>query len=127
MRSVLLVGLVLVAGTACGREIPSEKAGDSGAVPVPAGDTLVLTTADSAEIWLTSSRADTSAAGDVCIERTLEIRRGGGKIPVPLLYTIGAPEVVNDSTVRAALYRHCVPSVWYLVNLRTGQPERAAL
>ena len=54
----------------------------------------------------------------------MEIRRGGTRIPIPLLYTGSAPEIVNDSTLRARLSDKCVPGDAYLVNLRTGQPVR---
>ncbi|MEO8199822.1 MAG: hypothetical protein ABI679_04800 [Gemmatimonadota bacterium] len=85
-------------------------------------DSMVLRMKDGAEIWLAAGRPDTSAAGAVCLERLFEVRTSGRVIPVPLLYSMGPPEVVNDSTVRAALTRHCVPSAWYLVNTRSGQP-----
>ena len=53
-----------------------------------------------------------------------ELRRDASRIPVPLLYTIGAPAVVNDTTLRASLYRHCVPSATYRISTLTGQPVR---
>ena len=54
----------------------------------------------------------------------MEIRRGASKIPIPLLYTGSAPEIVNDTTLRARLSNKCEPGDAYLVNLRTGQPVR---
>ena len=41
-----------------------------------------------------------------------------------LLYTGSAPEIVNDTTMRARLSDRCVPGDAYLVNLRTGRPVR---
>ena len=43
---------------------------------------------------------------------------------MPLLYTGTAPEIVNDTTMRARLSDACVPGDTYLVNLRTGRPVR---
>jgi hypothetical protein len=54
----------------------------------------------------------------------MEIRRGGTRVQVPLLYTATAPELVNDSTIRARLSNRCVPGDAYLVDLRTGHPVR---
>ncbi len=48
----------------------------------------------------------------------MEIRRGSTSVPVPLLYTGTAPELVNDSTLRARLSDQCVPGDAYLVDLR---------
>ena len=84
----------------------------------------MLSLRDGAAVWLTAGRPDTSAAGSACEERLLEIRTGNQRLPVPLLYTIGAPDVVNDSTIRASLFRHCAPTATYLVNTKTGHPER---
>ncbi len=83
---------------------------------------MVLRMTDGAEIWLAAGRPDTSAAGELCTERLFEVRREGRRILVPLLYSMGAPEIIGDTVVRAALYRHCAPSAWYLVSTRTGQP-----
>jgi hypothetical protein len=87
-------------------------------------DSLVLVLPDSGEIWFTASMLDTAATGETCRTRTLEIRRGASRTPVPLLYTMGTLELVNDTTVRAALVRDCVKHDTYLVNTKTGQPRR---
>jgi hypothetical protein len=68
---------------------------------------------------------DTAVNGETCSTRTLEIRRGSSRTPVPLLYTMGAVEAVDDTTVRAALVRDCATHDTYLVNTKTGQPRRA--
>jgi hypothetical protein len=86
---------------------------------------MVLVLPDSGEIWFTASMLDTAVTGETCRARTLEIRRGTTRTPVPLLYTMGAPTVVNDTTVSAALVRDCVRHDTYLVNTKTGQPRRA--
>ena len=99
------------------REEPAE------AVTVPP-DTMVVRMPDSAEVWYTGSMLDTAASGELCYARTMEIRRGGTRTPVPLLYTLGELEVVEDTIVRAALVRDCARHDTYLVNTRTGQPRR---
>jgi hypothetical protein len=90
----------------------------------PEPDTLVLRMPDGAEVWFTGSMADSSAGGAACTPRTMEIRRGDTRTPVPLLYTLGPPELVDDSTVRAALVRECARHDTYLVDTRTAQPRR---
>jgi hypothetical protein len=86
-------------------------------------DSLIMTLADSTGVWRVAGRADTSSGGAVCAERLLELRRGDRRLPVPLLYTLGAPTAINDSTLRAALYRQCEVQAWYLVDTRTGLPK----
>lgn len=87
-------------------------------------DSLVLTSPGGTQIWFTLARSATSAAGQTCVERGLEIRSQGKRVPVPLLYTGAPPLLVNDSTLRAVLWTHCQPGDAYLVNLRSGQPVR---
>ena len=91
-------------------------------------DSLVLTTATGAEVWFTLARPATGRNGEQCIERGLEIRGQGKRTKVPLLYTGAVPQLVNDTMMRAMLWKDCTPGVPYLVNLRTGQPvpERGA-
>ncbi len=76
------------------------------------------------EVWFTLARNSVSAEGVPCVDRTIEIRRGETRVRVPLLYTGSAPELVNDTTLRARLSNHCVPGDAYLVDLRTGRPVR---
>jgi hypothetical protein len=85
-------------------------------------ESLVLTTAAGAEVWFTLARPATGANGQHCVERGLEIREQGTRTKVPLLYTGAAPELINDTTMRAMLWKNCTPGDSYLVNLRTGQP-----
>ena len=87
-------------------------------------DSLVLTAPGDVEVWLTLSREATAADGTRCVDRAIEIRRGGTRIQGPLLYTGSALERVNDSTIRARLSNQCVPGDAYLVNLRSGRPVR---
>ena len=79
-------------------------------------------------MWFTLVRPATAGSGQQCVERGLEIRSGGKRTRVPLLYTGAAPELLNDTLMRAMLWKDCKPGEPYLVNLRTGQPvpERGA-
>jgi hypothetical protein len=89
-------------------------------------DSLALRTREGVELWFTLARDDRDSAGAACVERGLEIRDGTRRTPVPLLYTGDVPRVVNESTVSARLWTACRPGPEYRVNLRTGQPVRAA-
>jgi hypothetical protein len=125
LRSAVACG-VLAATIACntrGAETPEQGAAEVVQTPVPA-DSLVATAPGGVEVWFTLSREGKAADGTRCTDRTIEIRRGGTRVPVPLLYTGTAPELVNDSTIRARLSKQCVPGDAYLVDLRTGRPVR---
>jgi hypothetical protein len=87
-------------------------------------DSLVVTGENGLEVWFTMQRGGRARDGATCVERALEIRRGGTRVRVPLLYTGAAPVILNQSTMRAELWNHCEPVDTYLVNLRTGQPIR---
>jgi hypothetical protein len=93
---------------------------DSTSVTPP--DSLALTIADGTMIWFAEGRRAADSAGSTCVERTLEIRRDTVRMKVPLFYTRAAPTVLDDSSVRAELYRDCAPVGVYRVNLRTGAP-----
>lgn len=133
-RGPLLSGVCLLA-LACGQQrdeaangeaAAGASAGNSGA-STRAGvlaDSLVARAPGGVEIWFTLAREATAADGSKCTDRTMEIRRDGKRIPVPLLYTGARPEIVNDSTMRARLSDRCVPGDAYLVDLRTGLPVR---
>jgi hypothetical protein len=108
---------------ACGggdREPPHPPAAEQVAPP----DSLVATAPGGVEIWFTLARPGKSVDGTPCVDRTIEIRRGDTRIPVPLLYTATAPELVNDTTLRARLSDGCRPGDSYLVDLRSGRPVR---
>lgn len=94
------------------------------AVPPPPADTLVLSVPGGTTVWLTESRQGKDSAGTTCWERTVEIRRDTARIKVPLLYTLSAPVLVNDSTFRADLVKDCRPMAQYRVSLTTGRPEK---
>jgi hypothetical protein len=120
----VLLGAVIFAGFGCGDRSSDSAAlpGERASLPPPA-DSLVATAPGGAEVWFTLARPD-SADGRSCVDRAIEIRRGGTRVPVPLLYTGEAPEVLNDTTLRARLSNGCRPGDAYLVDLRTGRPVR---
>jgi Tfp pilus assembly protein FimV len=123
MSTRALVTSLALGGIACGKSTPPPPAAEATAAPAAPADSLVATAPGGAEIWFTLARADSGGAGR-CTARAVEIRRGSTRIPVPLLYTSSAPELVNDSTFRARLSDHCLAGDAYLVNLRTGRPVR---
>ena len=114
--------VLIVVLAACGEsaERPATAARDE--APARPADSLALTAPGGVEVWYTLSRQGRAADGSACVDRTLEIRRGDTRIPVPLLYTGTAPELVNDTTIRARLSSNCAPGDSYLVSLRTGRP-----
>ncbi len=116
--------IVITLGGCGGNGQALPRAGDSGGAaaesPGPA-DSLILTTRQGVEIWYSLSRPSRGATGE-CIERGLQIRRGGQRIQVPLLYTGEIPTLLNDSTMRAVLWTNCKPGVTYRVDLASGRP-----
>ena len=117
------LGVAVLAGAGCA-ERPAGDAPPGARTSLPApSDSLVATAPGGTEIWFTLARPD-SGAGGPCVDRAIEIRRDGARIPVPLLYTGTSPEIVNDTTLRARLSNGCRPGDAYLVDLRTGRPVR---
>lgn len=124
-------GAALLAGltAGCGPKDAAPPAGmgaaDSSAAELAApADSLVATAPGGVEIWFTLAREGKAADGSTCTDRTIEIRRGATRVPVPLLYTGTVPEIVNDTTMRARLSTNCAPTDAYLVDLRSGRPVR---
>jgi hypothetical protein len=108
---------------ACGGEKPSPAPAQQEAARPPA-DSLALTLPSGVEIWFTASRTATSAEGQGCIERVMEIRDGTTRRLIPLLYTGASPRLINDSTIEADIWLNCRPGNVYQVNVRSGQPVR---
>lgn len=122
-RMASITALAFAGGAACGSEGRDTGAADSvRAEPAVPADSLVATAPGGVELWFTLAREGKAPDGTTCIDRALEIRRDGRRVPVPLLYTGGAPEIVNDTTARAWLSDGCAPGDAYLVDLRTGRP-----
>ena len=126
MSARALLGAVVFAGFGCG-----DRSSDSAATaararrpPAAAGRFAGRHRARGRGGVVHARPAGDSADGRRCVDRAIEIRRGGTRVPVPLLYTGEAPEIVNDTTLRARLSNGCRPGDAYLVDLRTGRPVR---
>lgn len=117
------VSLALVCGCTRADRSPAAEVRQPPSSPPP-HDSLALAGRHGVEIWYSISRPATGAGGLQCLERGLQIRRGGERIQVPLLYTGDTPILINDSTMRATLWTNCRPVATYLVDLRTGRPVR---
>ena len=120
MRAASVLGLALLLG--CGGDRPPPKV--AAAMDSVPPDSLVATAPGGVQVWFTLARRATSPDGAPCMDRAIEIRRGDTRVQVPLLYTGTAPELVNDSTLRARLSNQCRPGDAYLVDLNTGRPVR---
>ena len=107
------------AGRSAARGDSASRAADE--APATPADSLAATMPGGYELWVTLARPDSGASGR-CLDRAVEIRHDGRRIPVPLLYTSAPLEPVNDSIFRARLSNHCAPGDRYLVNVRTGRP-----
>jgi hypothetical protein len=118
------VALVAAVAFGCGDREQARPAESASTQPAAPADSLVATAPGGVEIWFTLAREGKATDGTTCTDRTLEIRRGDTRVPVPLLYTGTAPEIVNDTTMRARLSDHCAPGDAYLVDLRSGRPVR---
>jgi hypothetical protein len=122
-RLLRLPAVILVLVGSCTRADRSPQA-DARQSSSPSSDSLALAGRHGIEIWYSISRPATGTGGSQCVERGLQIRRGGERIQVPLLYTGDTPTLINDSTMRATLWTNCRPVATYLVDLRTGRPVR---
>jgi hypothetical protein len=116
--ALLALGLL-----ACGGEQTARPRPTAAADSAPA-DSLIATAPGGVQVWFTLARRSRSQEGVPCVDRAIEIRRGETRVQVPLLYTGTAPELVNDSTLRARLSNGCRPGDAYLVDLRSGRPVR---
>jgi hypothetical protein len=119
--------LILLAALLAACQADERPPARSAASPTAPADSLVATGEDGLEIWFTHTRVGQAPDGSSCVERGLEIRRGGTRIQVPLLYTGAAPVLLDQSTMRAELWNHCRPVGTYLVDLRSGRPVRERL
>ncbi|TFG51260.1 MAG: hypothetical protein E4H38_01980 [Gemmatimonadales bacterium] len=108
---------------ACGGEKQSPVPAQQD-TPRPPVDSLALTLPSGVEIWFTASRKATSAEGQGCVERVMEIRDGTTRRLIPLLYTGAPPRLINDSTIEADIWLNCRAGNVYQVNVRSGQPVR---
>jgi hypothetical protein len=121
LTPLLLASLALVGACGASDTPPRATAADPVARPP---DSLALTTRRGVEVWFTDSRQARDSSGGACLERVMELRQGGERHAVPLLYTGAAPREVDDSTIEARIWLNCRPGNTYRVNLRTGLPTR---
>jgi hypothetical protein len=120
-----LVAVVMLIGCGGGDRVAQKPAADTASVAtvgVPRESLAV--NGPGVQIWFTLPRQGTGPDGKPCIDRAIELRRDGKRIPIPLLYTEEAPRIVNDTTARAVLYTNCTAGDPYLVDLRSGRPTR---
>lgn len=119
----LLLAVVATAACGPGREPGHARGATDTAMPGPA-DSLALSSPAGPEVWFTAARPAQDSTGRSCVERVMEIRRDGRRIPIPLLYTGSRPRLINDSTIEAAIWLRCRPGNVYRVSLTTGLPVR---
>ena len=113
---------LLLAGACAGSDSHPAGGASGGVSSTPPADTLVLRPALGVEVWFTPGRDARDRSGAECREHTVQIRREGRRLDVPLLYTGSAPTRLNDTTLRADLWLNCRPIATYRVDLRTGRP-----
>ncbi|MFN0177255.1 MAG: hypothetical protein ACKVZ0_00535 [Gemmatimonadales bacterium] len=126
-RSNSLVGaatLLAVVGMACRGPRADAGVAPSAATSTAPVDSLVLELADGAQVWLAEGREARDSAGTTCYERSVEIRKPGATITVPLLYTTRAPAVLDRGTLRAELSKACRVMAIYRVDVATGRPTK---
>ena len=125
-QAVLVASALAMMLAACGaRGEPAPGAVPEVVQAPPAvADSLVLTLAGGATVWLAEGRRAADSAGAACFERSVEIRRDSVRIKVPLLFTASLPTRVDDSTFRAELFRDCRPESAYLINIKDGMPHK---
>jgi hypothetical protein len=120
------IGLLVALGACAGRD----RARSEASPPPPAAeqsgvaDSLVLTAADGAQVWLVEGRPARDSAGSPCHERGVEIRRDSVRIRVPLLFTGTVPTALGRAALRAELWRDCRVMAIYRVDLATGRPTK---
>lgn len=124
MTAAATVGILTLAVGGCSAPAPTTSARASAADTAPGPADSVALAIPGGAIWYTMAREARSPAGERCQERTLEVRRQGDTVAVPLLYTRDAPSLLDDSTASARIYRNCEAGDRYRFDLRSGQPLR---
>lgn len=119
-RLVALAALLV----SCSNVENARRAPADATVTVASDDSLVVSAPGGVEIWFTLPRRSRLADGSECVDHAIQLRHGGRRTPVPLLYTGVAPRIVNDTIARAILYTNCRPGDSYFVDLRSGRPTR---
>lgn len=123
-RTLALASFLILA-SACGTPEPQEE--PTGELPDQTAvyrDSSILDGPGGRTVWWTDGRRAVGADGQECHERVMEIRSPSDTVAIPLLYTGAAPVVVDDTTIEAVVWRNCLATDRYLVDLRTGRPTR---
>lgn len=117
---------LVVLAAACGArgEPPPGELPPVGIRVTSPADSLVLSAPGGVTVWLTEGRRGNDSTGTSCFERTIEIRRDSVRFKVPLLYTLSAPTLLDDSTIRAQISLDCRPGAGYRVGLRDAMPHK---
>jgi hypothetical protein len=122
---IAAVATLVACGTGDGsRGAQPPVADTAGSATVAAPSESLAAKGPGVEIWFTLARQGSMPDGKPCVDRAIELRRDGKRIPIPLLYTEEAPSIVNDTTARAGVYTNCTAGDPYLVDLRSGRPTR---
>ena len=100
MSARVILGAAMLGGLACTKRPSAEPPGE-GPPAAPAADSLVATAPGGAEIWFTLARTD-SGDGGPCVDRGIEIRRGGTT-------AAGAAPVYRDGPRAGGRYHHSRP------------------
>ncbi len=124
LLSLVLAATALSCGGGARTEDAEAEPDEEGMVSSNVTDSMILRSRAGYEVWYSGSRPARDDNGQVCVERTMQIRRDTTRINIPLLYTGAPPLLVNDSTIEAAIWLNCRPGNLYRVNLRTGLPVR---
>jgi hypothetical protein len=121
-----IVAPLVVLAAACGArgEPPPGELPPVGIRVSSLADSLVLSAPAGVTVWLTEGRRGGDSTGATCLERTIEIRRDSVRLKVPLLYTLSAPTLLDDSTIKAELSLDCRPGASYRVGFRDGMPHK---
>ncbi len=90
MRAHLLFTSALLTALACGGSRPDAGADaaeseDEGMVAARVSDSLILSTPAGYQVWYSGSRPARDDNGQVCVERTMQIRRDSTRVNIPLL------------------------------------------
>lgn len=114
--------LPFVLAVACRTAPPPASSPQPPAVAAAPADSMVLAVSDTEAVWLAEGRTASDSAGRSCVERSVEIRRPGARVKVPLLFVRSAPTRLDRDRLRAELSLRCRVMAIYAVEIATGRP-----
>ena len=118
------VGLVALVAACQSGDRPAPLSANHESPPAVRPDTMVLAVPGGQTIWLAEGRDARDSAGTACFERSVEIRTGGSRTKVPLLFVQTGPTMRDRDHLRAELSLHCRVMAIYSVELATGRPVK---